>query len=70
MVRIYVIHKLKQGGSLDGNDYLDLVKGGNKVVLFATSEKYANINDNNIITMYKKDLLDFVYANKKVISNT
>ncbi len=60
--------QVKTGGvSLDGNDYLDLVKGGNKVVLFATSEKYANINDNNIIAMYKKDLLDFVYANKKVM---
>lgn len=52
---------------LDGNQYIELTEQGNKVYLFATSEKYLNINGTNIIAIYRKELLDFIYQNKKIM---
>lgn len=55
--------QVKTGGeSLNGNKYKHLATNGNKIYLFAVSQKYNNINGENIIGLDKKELLAFVYS--------
>ena len=64
----YCYPQVKTGNEkLDGNDYKDLAVSGNKVVLFATSEKYSNVDGINIIALTKKQIMDFILSNKSIL---
>jgi hypothetical protein len=64
----YCYPQVKTGQvTLNGNDYKELVKNGNKVYLFATSNVYYNVDERNIISISKNELLDFLSRNKKIM---
>jgi hypothetical protein len=52
--------------SLDGNDYIHLTADGNKVYLFTVSQQYYNVDNANIMSLDKNEIIDFIY-NKKTI---
>lgn len=53
--------------SLDGNDYIHLTKGGNKVYLFNVNQIYLNVDNINIIALNKNEIIDFIYSNKNIM---
>lgn len=64
----YCYPQVKTGGeTLDGDQYKNLTEHGNIVYLFATSEKYYNVNEDAIIAIYREELLEFMYKNRKVM---
>lgn len=64
----YCYPQVKTGNErLDGNIYKDLAVNGNKVILFATSEGYSNVDGVNIIALTRKEMMDFIMANKAIM---
>ena len=54
--------------ALNGNDYVHLTENGNKVYLFAVSQNYIKVaNNNDIIYLDKNDILKFMTQNKKLL---
>jgi len=46
---------------IDFNDFSHLTKGNNKVYLFAVSQNYIKNNDSNIISLTKREIVDFLF---------
>lgn len=53
--------------SLDGNHYLHLTANGNKVYIFAVSQQYYNVDNVNVISLGKNEIIDFIYNNKGIL---
>lgn len=64
----YCYPQVKTGGiALDGSQYKSLTEHGNKVYLFATSENYTNVNGDDIISIPREELLEFMYKYRKIM---